>query len=282
MQVDMHIHTVESDGTYTPEEVIKRAIANNVRAVSITDHDTVAGVRAGEKAAKEIGLEYITGIEISCNDANLEVHVLGYYLDLDDKEFMNEIEELKKARETRNLKIIENFKKIGIIIDVDELKKMAPGNIVSRLHFANYLLRKGIVQSKDEAFAKYLGKHGSVYEAKENFPPERAVKIIKKNGGFVSLAHPLLISSDMQILEKLIERLKPLGLDALEAQYSSFSKTQIKALKRVAKKHGLGITGGSDFHGINRMGVDIGDGGLDYSQLEVIKNKRKEMKEDNL
>ena len=180
MQVDMHIHTVESDGTYTPEEVIKRAIANNVRAVSITDHDTVAGVRAGEKAAKEIGLEYIPGIEISCNDANLEVHVLGYYLNLDDKEFMNEIEELKKARETRNLKIIENFKKIGIIIDVDELKKMAPGNIVSRLHFANYLLRKGIVQSKDEAFVKYLGKHGSVYEAKENFPPERAVKIIKK------------------------------------------------------------------------------------------------------
>lgn len=282
MQVDMHIHTVESDGTFTPEEIIKRGLKNNVTAIAITDHDTVVGIEEGIKFSNELGMEFIPGIEISCNEENLEVHILGYYLNLDDAKFIREIDELKKERETRNFKIIENFKKIGIIIDEEKLKKNAPGNIISRLHFAKYLVSEGIVKSKDEAFIRYLGKNGLAYEPKENFPPERAVKIISDNGGFVSLAHPFLITPDVDLLDKLIERLKPYGLDALEAQYSSFSKTQIKSLKRIAKKHGLIITGGSDFHGSNRTGIDIGCGGLEYQQLELIKEKLKLKKEERV
>ena len=282
MEVDMHIHTVESDGTYTPAEIMDRALKNRVRVVAITDHDTIAGVEAGKKAADERGMEYIPGIEISCNVDNLEVHVLGYYLNLQDEKFLAEIDELEKAREKRNRKIIENFEKLGIIIDIEKLKKLAPGNIISRLHFANYLLREGIVSSKDEAFMRYLGKNGAAYEPKENFPPERAVKIITANGGFVSLAHPFLITSNADILNRLIVELKKVGLDALEAQYSSFSKTQVKMIKRLAKKYDLAITGGSDFHGINRMGVDIGDAGLEYSQLEKIKERLRIKREENL
>lgn len=271
MEVDMHIHTVESDGTYTPEEIIVRAIKNNVIALAITDHDTVAGVKRGKEVADRYGLEFIEGIEISCNEKDLEVHVLGYFLNLEDEKFLAELEELEAAREKRNRKIIEKFEKIGIIIDIEELKTFAPGNIISRLHFANYLLEKGIVTSKIEAFDKYLGKNGLAYVPKENFSPERAVKMIKSNGGFVSLAHPKLITLNDEVLNDLILRLKECGLDALESQYSSFSKIDRQKYKRIAKKYGLLITGGSDFHGGNREGIDIGDAGLEYSQFERIK-----------
>ncbi|WP_300341751.1 PHP domain-containing protein [Fusobacterium sp.] len=271
MDVDMHIHTLESDGTYTPEEIILRAMKNNVIALAITDHDTVAGVKAGKAVAERYGMEFIEGIEISCNEENLEVHVLGYYLNLEDEVFLRELAELEEAREKRNRKIIEKFEKIGIIIDIEELKKFAPGNIISRLHFANYLLEKGIVTNKNEAFTKYLGRTGLAYVPKENFSPERAVKMIKANGGFASLAHPKLISLNDEILNDLIARLKECGLDALESQYSSFSKAEKQKFRKLAKKYGLLITGGSDFHGDNREGVDIGDAGLEYSQFERIK-----------
>lgn len=273
MEVDMHIHSIESDGTYTPEEIILRAMKNNVVALAITDHDTVAGVKRGREVAQKFQMEFIEGIEVSCNEEDLEVHVLGYYLNLEDEEFLAELRELEEARDKRNRKIIEKFEKIGIIIDIEELKSFAPGNIISRLHFANYLLEKGIVLSKNEAFDKYLGKHGITYVPKENFPPERAVKMIKKNGGFVSLAHPKLITLNDEKLNDLIMRLKECGLDALESQYSSFSKSEKQKYKKLAKKYGLLITGGSDFHGGNREGVDIGDAGLEYSQLEAIKKK---------
>lgn len=273
MEVDLHMHSIHSDGTYTPEEIVKRAKKNGVKAISLTDHDTVDGVLDGERAAKEFGVEYIKGIEISCNDDGLEVHILGYFLNLEDQKFISEIEELKLARDKRNMKIIENFKKLGIDIGVEELKKYAPGNIISRLHFANYLIDKGIVKDKNEAFSKYLGKTGLAYEAKENFPPERAVKIIKANGGFVSLAHPLLVSKNDLILKNLIKKLVDYGLDGLEAQYKSFTKAEVKYLKKLAKKYKLLVTGGSDFHGDNRVGTDIGDGGLYYNQFELIKKK---------
>ncbi len=273
MEVDMHIHSIESDGTYTPEEIILRAMKNNVVALAITDHDTVAGVKRGREIAQKFQMEFIEGIEVSCNEEDLEVHVLGYYLNLEDEEFLAELRELEEARDKRNRKIIEKFEKIGIIIDIEELKSFAPGNIISRLHFANYLLEKGVVLSKNEAFDKYLGKHGIAYVPKENFPPERAVKMIKKNGGFVSLAHPKLITLNDEKLNDLIMRLKECGLDALESQYSSFSKSEKQKYKKLAKKYGLLITGGSDFHGGNREGVDIGDAGLEYSQLEAIKKK---------
>ena len=275
MDVDMHIHSIESDGTCTTKEIIELAIKNNVKAIALTDHDTIDGIKSAKEEADKLKFEFIPGIEISCNEYNLDIHVLGYYLDLKDEEFLREIELLKLSREARNLKIIEKFKKIGIIIDMEELKKMAPGNIISRLHFANYLVSKEIVSSKEEAFSKYLGKDGLAYEEKEDFPPEKAVKIIKANGGIVSLAHPLLVTKNHELLEKIIDNLKKYGLDALEVNYPAFTKADRKYLKKLAKKHGLLITGGSDFHGENRLGIHIGDGGLEYSQFEKIKEKAK-------
>lgn len=273
MEVDLHIHTIASDGTFTPEEVILEAKNRGLKAIAITDHDTVDGLLEAKNKAKEIGVEFIQGIEISCNTAEYEVHILGYFLNLEDKKFMNELEELKKARDTRNLKIIEKLKDCGIKANLEEIANMAPGNIISRLHFANYLVKIGVVNSKEEAFDKYLGKRGKAYIPKENFPPERAVKMLSENGAFVSLAHPKLIINNDGIIENMISNLVKLGLNGIEAQYGTFLPSDVKKYKKMAKRHSILITGGSDFHGANREGVNIGDTGLTYSQFRLIKEK---------
>ena len=271
MEVDMHIHTIASDGTFTPEEVVRRAKSFGMKSIAITDHDTVDGLEEGKKIAAEIGIEFIQGIEISCNVDNLEVHILGYFLNLDDEKFLNELEELKKARENRNKKVVEKLEKYGIAVDMEKVKKMAPGNIISRVHLANYLIKIGAATSKNDAFEKYLGKNGRAYVPKENFPPERAVKMLHENGAFVSIAHPKLITQNDGLLENMISELKKQGLGGLEAIYGTFTTAEKRKYKKMAKRHSLLVTGGSDFHGANREGIDIGDTGLEYSQFRLIK-----------
>lgn len=274
MEVDLHIHSYESDGTDSPMEIVKRAKKNGVKVIALTDHDTIAGISECEKYAKEEGIELVKGIELSCSKNNTEIHILGYFLDLEDKNFIDELENLKKERDSRNEKIIEKFKNIGINIDIERLKKMSTGKILSRMHFANYLIEEKIVSTKQEAFAKYLGTDGKTYVPRENFPPERAVEILKKNGAFVSLAHPKLITLNNEVLENLIILLKKYGLDGIEAEYSSFSKDEKRFYKRLAKKHSLLVTGGSDYHGGNREGIDIGYSGIEYSVYQLIKDKK--------
>lgn len=273
MEVDMHVHTIASDGTFTSEEVVRRAKSFGMKSIAITDHDTVDGLEEGKKIAAEIGIEFIQGIEISCNIDNLEVHILGYFLNLNDEKFLAELEELKKAREKRNKKVVEKLEKCGIVIDIEKVKNMAPGNIISRVHIANYLVKIGAATSKNDAFEKYLGKTGVAYVLKENFPPERAVKMLHANGAFISMAHPKLITQNDGLLENMIAELKKIGLGGLEAIYSTFTPSEKRKYKKMAKRHSLLVTGGSDFHGANREGIDIGDTGLEYSQFRLIKER---------
>lgn len=273
MEVDLHIHTIASDGTFTPEEIVLEAKNRGLKAIAITDHDTVDGLIEAKNKAKDIEIEFIQGIEISCNTNEYEVHILGYFLNLEDKKFMSELDELKKARDIRNFKIVEKLKNCGIEANLEEIADMAPGKIISRLHFANYLVKKGVTISKEEAFDKYLGKRGKAYVPKENFPPERAVKILNDNGAFVSLAHPKLVVNNDGIIENMISNLVKFGLNGIEAQYGTFSPSDIKKYKKMAKRHSLLVTGGSDFHGANREGVNIGDTGLTYSQFRLIKER---------
>lgn len=273
MDVDLHIHTIASDGTFTPEEVVRRAKEKGLKTLAVTDHDTVDGLAEAKKTAAEIGIEFVQGIEISCNTGEYEVHILGYFLNLTDEKFMAELEELKKARDERNIKMAQKFEALGIKVDMERVKAMAPGNIISRVHFANYLVETGAALSKTDAFDKFLGKNGKAYLPKENFPPERAVKMLRANGAFVSMAHPKLITTNDGILENMVAELVKYGLNGIEAQYGAFTPSDIKKYKKMAKRHGLLVTGGSDFHGANREGVDIGDTGIDYSQFRLIKER---------
>ncbi|MGL4534856.1 MAG: cysteine-rich CWC family protein [Fusobacteriaceae bacterium] len=269
---DLHIHTIASDGTLTPSEIVENAKMKNLLGLAITDHDTVDGLKEAMDKGKEMGIEVIPGIELSTNLYGKDVHILGYFLDLEDEKFISEIEGLKKIREERNLKILEKLKSRRIILSEADIKKEALGNIVSKLHIANALINKGHAYSKAEAFRNYLGEHGVAYVPKENFTPQMAVKILKANGAKISLAHPLIITKSIKELEKLVLELKELGLGGLETEYPTFTNDEKNQLRNLAKKHDLFSSGGSDFHGKNREGIDIGFDGLTYSQFDFIKN----------
>ncbi len=272
---DLHSHTIASDGSYTPSELVTNAKKNGLKGIAITDHDTIYGLKEGKEKAEEIGIEFIEGIELSSNIMGRDVHILGYFLNLKDENFLNSLINLKKLREERNTRIINKLSKYKIYITEQEIQEEAKGPIVGRLHIANVLINKGYVYSKNEAFISYLGKTGVAYEEKENFTPHMAVKMLKENGAFVSLAHPKFFSSKISEIENLVKELKVLGLDALEIEYPNFSKLEKNMYRDLADKYDLKITGGSDFHGINREKIELGCEGLTYSEFLDIKNYRK-------
>ncbi|MBQ3438000.1 MAG: PHP domain-containing protein [Fusobacterium sp.] len=271
MEVDLHIHTTASDGTFSPQEIVKMAVLKKMKAIAITDHDNIDGLEEAQSFAKLYNLELINGIEFSCTYKNNEVHILGYFLNLNDKIFIKRIKELLKSRDDRNKKIIEKLNKNAIMININDVKKEAKGNLLGRVHFANALIKKGYCKDIDEAFNKYLGKNGSAYEPRLNCSPEIVVNYLKENGALSSLAHPKFISQDDNLILELINILKKSGLNAIEVNYSGFSPDEKKKYKSWAKKFNLLITGGSDFHGDNRKHLALGDEGLNYEQFQIIK-----------
>lgn len=272
---DLHTHTIASDGTYTVRELLERAKGNGLKGVAITDHDTIDGLEEAEKVAKEIGIELIPGIEFSCNLGDNEIHILGYFVDYKNAKIIEELYNLDKIRKERNLKIIEKLKKYKLYITEEEIQEEATGNIVSKAHIANLLVKKGYVYTRRDAFKQYLGSTGVAYVKKENFKPEDAVKIIKENGGIAVVAHPKLISTNDNTVESIVENLKKIGLDGIEAEYSSFTLEDVIKYRKMAQKYDLIITGGSDFHGKNREGVDLGDQGITEEEYEILKNKKR-------
>ncbi len=271
MEVDLHIHTTYSDGTFTPEGVIKDAISKKMKAIAITDHDNIDGLFIGQKIAKKYNFELINGIEFSCNIGENEVHILGYFLNISDEIFLKRVESLLVSRNERNEKILEKLKLAGVSIDMEDIHSESTGRIIGRPHFANALIKKNVVSSIDEAFEKYLGSTGLAYTPRVECRPEKVVRFLKDNGAFVSLAHPKFISKNEEFILDLIKKLKEIGLDGIEVNYTSFNKSEIQKYKTWAKKFALITTGGSDFHGENRKNTIIGQAGVDYQKIIEIK-----------
>ena len=270
-EYDLHAHTLESDGTYSPEELVEKAKESGLKGIAITDHDTIAGLAKGKKKASEIGIDFIEGIEFSCQDGDLEVHILGHFLNSEDDFLKKELKELIKVREERNEKILEKLLKYKIKLTMEELKEEAGGEIISKAHIANLMLKKGYVYTRNSAFREYLGKDGVAYVPKKNFPPEKAVEIIVKNGGKASIAHPALITKKESVFIELLERLIKKGLKGIEANYPSFTEEEKNKYKQIAKQYNLFITGGSDFHGGNREEIEVGDEGISELEYEIMK-----------
>lgn len=273
MEVDLHIHSTASDGTFSPRQIVEMAVQKKLKAIALTDHDNIDGLKEAQYYANLHNLEFVDGIEFSCSSFGNEVHILGYFLNLEDKIFINRIQELLKSRDVRNEKIIEKLNKNGIMINIEDVKRESDGNILGRVHFANALIRKNYCKNIDEAFEKFLGKNGLAYEPRINCSPEIVVQYLKENGAFSSLAHPKFVSKDENFILDLIKKLKKYGLNGIEAEYSSFSPEEKRKYKSWAKKFDLIITGGSDFHGDNREYLSLGDAGLNYEQFEKIKKE---------
>jgi len=282
--IDLHTHSNASDGSLSPRELVGYAGKKGAAAVALTDHDTIAGLSEALKAGEKWQLEVIPGLEISAEHPGGSMHILGYFVDPDDRNLQHEIATLQLARRERNPKIIEKLRKLGIPIRYDQLQAIAKGQI-GRPHIARVLVQIKAVGSLDEAFHKYLRKGALAYVEKFRFTPEKALSVIRQAGGLAVLAHPFTLNcASLKELKRTVQDLKGLGLEGIEVFYTEHSTDQTRDYLTLTREMGLIATGGTDFHGANKEGVDLltglGDLKIPYTILENLKSRLKEIRTD--
>ena len=267
--IDLHIHSTASDGSLTPTEVVNRANDLGLTAMALTDHDTVAGIDEALEAAKDLDMEVIPGIEVSCIYKEKEIHILGLYIDHTNPELLSFLKEASRKRYDRNMEMLAAFNKDGFEITVEDLHCGNPKTVITRAHFARALLKRGYVSSVDQAFRKYLNPDRPYYRSRELITPEEVLNALQAAGGFPVLAHPLQYKLGWAGTEELVSMLKEHGLCGLECFHSSNNQDESGKLRKLAKKYALAPTGGSDFHGAAKPDIEIGSGrgGLRVSAL---------------
>ncbi len=259
-EVDLHCHTTASDGLLTPWELVKCAADLSLKAVGITDHDTLSGWDEAEKAGRIFGVEIIKGVELNTDWAGTEVHILGYEIDPRRTVLQEKLRELREARLKRVYNIINNLQELGIPISKTEVEKVSRGESIGRPHIAQILVEKGVVSSNREAFDRFMVPGAPTYVPRLKITPEEGIALIRQGGGVPVLAHPGIHS-----IEKGLPQWIKAGLQGIEVSHSEHSYADEKKYRQLAKKHGLIMTGGSDFHGEERKpGVPLGGWGTSY------------------
>jgi len=242
------MHSTASDGQYNPSELVKLVREAGIEVMALTDHDTIDGVEEAIKAGERCGLQVIRGVELSADDY-LNLHILGYNFSPDAEELKNFILELKSGRDVRKYTISNYLRGKGVDIPLKEVEKLAEGGVIGRPHFAEAMVEQGYVKNRREAFDLYLDTP-EFHEIDRGKPKaEKCIEIIKNSGGKVSFAHPYQVVLEGESMEGLASRLTGYGLDAIECYYSKHTPEQTEYYLSLAKKFGLHITGGSDFHG---------------------------------
>ena len=263
--IDLHVHTTASDGSLTPAEVVTHACEKKLSAIAITDHDSISGIGEAVNAGKESGLCVVPGIEMSCVRDDVELHILGYYLDWESEDIANDLIWFQGARDRRNSIIIKNFHDAGIDISRKDLQFGNPDTVIGRGHFARYLVEHGIVSDKREAFEKYLYENGP-FVPRKLITSEEVMDFMRKYNIYPALAHPMQYNMTPGKLDRTIGELVEMGLRAVEVWHPSTRIGSDNMLLKIVNKYGLMPTGGSDFHGSNKPGLDIGTG---YGTLYV-------------
>lgn len=258
--VDLHCHSTASDGTLSPTEVARLARSSDLSGFALTDHDTIAGVAEAAEEATTLGLDFIPGIEISCEfPAPGTMHLLGYGIDPHSEDLKNLTRQLLEGRDNRNPRIISRLNELGLDISMAEVEQEAGGTVIGRPHIAAILLRKGYVHSIKQAFNVYLAPGGSAYFDKERVTAADAISLIHKAGGLVVMAHPVqLRTSNSAELEQVVRNLVELGLAGIEVIHSDHNGADIELFESLAKKYNLLTTGGSDFHGSTKKDIKLG------------------------
>ncbi|BAF59488.1 MAG: PHP domain-containing protein [Pelotomaculum sp.] len=274
MPVDLHVHTTASDGTDSPAEVVLKAKAIGLSAIAITDHDTLEGVEPAFEAGQLEKLEIVPGIELGSEYMGEEVHLLGYYIELHNDLLHSRLKYLRSSRITRMEKMVSKLKELGIPLDLDMVMTMSGSGSVGRPHLAAAMVEIGAVKSVSEAFDLYIGSGRPAYVPRYKLKPAEAVCLIRHAGGVPVLAHPGLNS-----IAAFIGELKEAGLAGLEAYHPAHSREQSAFYERLAEKHGLIVTGGSDYHGpAHKAGRRLGLETVPYSALEMLKKTREHLK----
>ncbi len=252
MCVDLHTHSIYSDGSSTIAELVEMALGNGLRALALTDHDTVEGSEEIKELGEKSGLIIISGVEISTTLQQRTVHILGYGIDTSSPALQQWLLPLQTSRAERNSAILAKLQALGIDISADELKHVSCCGQTGRPHFARLLIQKRVVDSFDAAFRQYLGRNKPAWVGRFSYSAAETISMIHQVGGLAILAHPGQIDTEMRLQPLLIQELVLRGLDGIEIYYPTHTRKMIKKLKAIAREHGLVVTGGSDFHGLSR------------------------------
>lgn len=259
--IDLHSHTDQSDGTYTPAELIAEAVKLGLNALAITDHDTLAGYDLATPLAREAGLELICGIELSTRLGGASVHLLGYFpCRQPSADFRAWLTFLLESRRDRNRRLIDKLQSLGLDVTLAEIEKRGR-TLTGRPHFAQVLVEKGYATDIQDAFDQYLDESARGYVQRHEIPVEEAISRINGAGGVASLAHPVRVAkNNWERLTQYTGDLAALGMKAIEVYHSDHSPENVAFYKSLAERFHLGITGGSDFHGANKPNISLGKG----------------------
>ena len=275
---DLHTHSTASDGTARPAEVIRMAKQVGLRAIALTDHDTLAGVEEAAHEAKHLGIEFIPGCEISLDGVPGTFHMTGIGVDPADRHLAEKLDFVRKGREGRNAEIAEKLNALGFPITMQEVAAEAGGDVIGRPHFARVLVKRGICGSFKEAFDRFLGKNRAAYADRDRIPTPEAIAAIHGAGGAAVLAHPYTVALNAPAeFEKWLREMRAVGLDGIETVYTEHSAADERYYRELAAKVGLLESGGSDFHGDNKANTDVGVGKgslrIPYAFWEALRNR---------
>lgn len=269
MKYDLHVHTNASDGVLSPGEVLIKAHEAGLSGIAITDHDTVGALAEAQELARNLGSDFklIPGIEMNTEWDENEIHILGYFINPTYEPLLERLRGLQALRDERAEKIVRKLQALGYRIEMDQVRRLAEGELIGRPHVARALMENGYITTVEEGFIKLLGRGQPAFVPRYEFSPVEAMQLIKEAGGIAVLAHPGLIR-DPDKIKKVIE----LGIEGLEVYYPQHEEEQSRYFARLAEEHNLLITGGSDYHGpgSNENRNHIGMATVDEKMLDRI------------
>lgn len=266
-KADLHVHSTASDGTLTPAQLVEEAASAGLAGLGITDHDSICGLEEGLAAGERCGLVVVPGVEINTDYGKDELHMLGYYFDLESTSLNAHLKILRDARFERGVEMVKRLNTLGINISMDRVEEIAGYGSIGRPHVARAIVEAGYTRTLNGAFGKYLVRGTPGYVARYKLTPFEAVQIIREAGGVAVLAHPGHSKHD-----ELIPQLVDAGMQGIEATHTDHSSGQRRIYLKMAKKYGLIATGGSDFHGPGMVkSIPIGNATVEFEVVARLK-----------
>lgn len=283
--IDLHSHSLKSDGTFSPSELMAYAAKKNLKAIALTDHDTTAGLNEAADWVRRYApqMELVPGIEFSTifriHEEDHDIHVVGLFINYHLERFQQNLRHFIESRITRNHKMCEKLTEAGMPVTYEQLMREFQDGVITRAHCGRYLFNHGYVKSIKEAFEKYIGEGCPCYVPREKVTPVDAVRMIREAEGVPVLAHPMLYRLPDADLRVLLRTMKEAGLVGIEAIYPTHTEADERYIRKLAQEFDLRISGGSDFHGENKPGLDLATG---YGHLFVPEDLLEKLREKRI
>jgi predicted metal-dependent phosphoesterase TrpH len=272
--IDLHVHTNRSDGTFTPTEAVKLAAERGLDGVAVTDHDTTEGLAEARDAARAAGIELLDGVEFSAEYQGTSIHVLGYFMDLDDEAFQEELTRLRDDRFRRGEMIVEKLQELGYDISFERVREIAGGGNIVRPHIAQAMVEAGIVPTEEDAFTQeFIADGGRASANKHALDPLDAVDLIVGANGVCVLAHPGMWGDQTSVPDELIEAMAARGMAGLETDHADHTPEQRERYRALAVRLGVVATGGSDCHGTRYDPIRMGSFTTEPARVEELRSR---------